>query len=577
MQVAVHQDDADILLKQRNILDESIVEKYRVAGQITQTGLQYLTSLINNSYHLQVGPKFTIQQLCLLTDSFLMGLLAKAYAHKVNEKGIASPTTINVNELLNGFAPEIDDERDFFLKEGDVATLSLGVQIDGYTSQVSHTLVIYPPSPTELKPSGPLLGNNADALCATHVAVEATIALLGCALAPEKVPQPLKTGSNAITGAQIRELVDSIAEQFNCVVVPGSKVRRIRRFLAGQAEGIVAERDFKGVVWDESHQEAQLLKRTSAKSTSTSNSTELQAHDGRSKPVGTSNSSAVPSDEFVVFPGEVYQVDLRMSGLNTGEQPQQQLGIVTTEEVDHFTGKNYKQNDFNAKASIFVRDFAIVHQLKLKTARKLLGEIDKSFSVFPFKLDFASKSFPINIESSEEEIKESIEKIKEELKSFRLGSAELINRHLVQSKPIQITKFVALKEILSSANPTGKHGIDANKPVLPGMEIPLPQLGISSLKLKSLLKTGANISNVRESSTILLNQDKNEVYRLTGGESTAKMSWVHSQYKLSHELFQVVNHLVQLTKDTRFGIKVKEVGPYKMKQQNLVVESMQVD
>ena len=52
MQVAVHQEDADILLKQKNILNEDVVEKYRVAGQITQTGLTYLTSLINNSYHL---------------------------------------------------------------------------------------------------------------------------------------------------------------------------------------------------------------------------------------------------------------------------------------------------------------------------------------------------------------------------------------------------------------------------------------------------------------------------------------------------------------------------------------------
>lgn len=156
MQLAVRQEDADILLKQKNVLDELVVEKYRVAGQITQTALAYITSLINNSYHLQTSPKLTIQQLCLLTDSFLLKLLSRQYVNKVNEKGIAHPTTINVNQLLNGFSPEIDDEREFFLNQGDVVTISLGVHIDGYTSQVSHTLVIYPPS-ADAKPEGPLL------------------------------------------------------------------------------------------------------------------------------------------------------------------------------------------------------------------------------------------------------------------------------------------------------------------------------------------------------------------------------------------------------------------------------------
>ena len=134
--------------------------------------------------------------------------------------------------------------------------------------------------------------------------------------------------SNTVTGSQIRELVDAIADSFNCVVVPGSKIRRIRRFLAGQAEGIVAERDFKGVVWDESHQEARLLKQ------SNNTSTDLILLDSN-KPVQTNNSSAIPTDDFVVVPGEVYQIDIRMTGLSDVNE----IGIVTTEEIDHFTGK----------------------------------------------------------------------------------------------------------------------------------------------------------------------------------------------------------------------------------------------
>lgn len=568
MQLAIRQEDADILLKQKNVLEESVVEKYRVAGQITQTALAYITSLINSSYHLQTTPKLTVQQLCLLTDSFLMKLLSRQYVNKVNEKGIAHPTTINVNQLVNGFSPEIDDEREFFFNEGDVLTISLGVQIDGYTSQVSHTLVIYPPSSEDKsKPAGPLLGNNADALCACHLATESVVVLLGCSLSPEKLPANLKNSNNTITGTQIRQLVDAIADSFNCIVVPGSKIRRVRRFLAGQAEGIVAERDFKGVVWDESHQEARLLKQSS------SNSTDLILSLETNKPVNTNNSSAIPTDDFVVVPGEVYQIDIRMAGLSEVNE----VGIVTTEEIDHFTGKNNKENDFNSKSSIFIRDFAVTHQLRLKTSRKLLGEIDKKFSVYPFKLDYASNSFPINLEGSEDDIKAQIMAITQDMKSNRLGAAELSNRHLIQPKPIQVTKFIPLKEILLSANPTGKHGIDAAKPVLPGMEIPLPNLGVSSLKLKALLKTGVNISNVRESTTVAINENNQELIRLTGGESTCKSNWIHSQYKLPNELNETISQLVQLSQDKRFGIKIKEVVPYKMQQTNMAVESMQID
>ncbi|CAI5757544.1 unnamed protein product [Candida verbasci] len=558
MSLAIHQDDADILLKQKNILNEDNLEKYRVAGQITQTGLQYLISLINNSYHLKTTAKISVQDLCLLSDSFLFKLLNKQYVNKVIEKGISHPTTINVNELINGFAPEIDDEREFYFKEGDVVTLSLGVQIDGYTSQVSHTIVIYPTENN--KPTGPLLGNNADAICACHIAIESVIALLGCSLNPEKLPQNLQ--SSKITGSLIRNLVDSIADQFNCIVLPGSKIRRIRRFLAGQAEGIVAERDFKGVVWDESHQEIRLLKQGNT----------TQDLIVSEKPQSTNNSSAVPNDEFFIEPGEVYQIDLKMSGLSNLNE----IGIITTDEIDQFSGKNNKQ-DFNSKSSIFIRDFAITHQLKLKTARKMLGEVDKKFSVYPFKLDYIGNEL-IDNEKSQQEINEQIAKLKQSMKSNRLGASELINRHLIKSKPIQITKFVPLKEILLTSNPTGKHGIDLSKPVLPGMEIPLPNIGISSIKLKSLLKTGFNISNVRESTTIIINNNNNnEVLRLNGGEQTANINWIHSNYKLNQDLQDTINYLIQLTKDKRFGINLKTINPYKLKQQNASVESMQID
>ncbi|CUM46723.1 putative metalloprotease ARX1 [Debaryomyces fabryi] len=564
MQLAVHQDDADILLKEKNQLNESILDKYRVAGQIAQTGLKYVISLINDSYHFgKTEAPYTCQELCVMGDSMLTRLLAKVYNTEIREKGISNPVSIELNEIVGNFAPEIDDASKFTFGAGDIVTVTLGVHIDGYAANVSHTVVIYPPGVTidnELKPPGPLLGSKADSICAAHIATETVVALLGLALTPEKLPTQLDpNNTKLVTGKQIRDIVNSIAESFNCTVVPGSKVRRIRRFLAGQAEGVVAEKDFKGVVWGEADQEELLLNKYNK-----NDDQQLVLHN-KQRSEFTNNSSAIPTDEFVVAAGEVYNVDIKMCSTSEFKE----LGLVTLEEIDEFTGVNNKTNEFKTKSTIYIRDYAVNYQLRLKNSRSLLGKIDKEFTVFPFKLSHTSPSYPVTNA-------QDLATLKKELVANKLGLSELANRHLINAKPIQVTKFIPFETILKTSNPSGKHGIDSNKPALPGMEIPLPNLGISSLKLKSLLKNSSSIANARELTTVILNSfnNSNEVIRLTGGNNSAPC-WVHSDYLLNSHCKESVDYLLQLSKDKRFGIKVKECQPMKLAAD--VPESMQMD
>lgn len=560
MQLAVNQEDTNILLGERNTLSESVLDKYRTAGHITQTTLKYITQLINDSYHLNKTPKpFTVQELCVLGDSMLVKLLSNVYnnSDKVREKGIAHPVSIDVNEFVNNVSPELDaNSPEYTLQQGDVATITVGTQIDGYTALSSHTVVIYPPGvlvDNELKPAGPLLGAKADAMAATYIATEAVVALLGLALTPEKMASvPGLENTSAITGSIIRSMVDSIAESFGCVVIPGSKVRRVRRFLAGQAEGIVAERDFKGVVWDESSQEASLLQK------STGSDLIVHSNPGAQS---TNNSSAIPTDEFVVEAGEVYNIDLRLCSTADFEVK----GLITLEDVQ------------DIKPTVFIRDVAITHHLRLKGARKLLGIVDRDFSVYPFKLTHTCESFPVKFE--EGNVSEQLEAIKGQVKVHKLGLSELTNRYLARPKPIQAVKHIPFSKILTTSNPTGKHGIDAAKLTLPGKEIPLPQLNISAVKLKSLLKFGARAPAVaRESTTVVLNNLNNELLRLTGGNQAVRPSWVHSKYQLSGPYAGQVQQLSQLVQDQRFGIKVKEVQPYKLNTTALnLEETMQLD
>ncbi|ODV82624.1 hypothetical protein CANARDRAFT_30667 [[Candida] arabinofermentans NRRL YB-2248] len=554
MELAVSQRDTNILLREKNVLNPTVLDKYRLAGQVSQTCLTYLTSLINDSYHLGKHAPYSAAELCLLGDSYMKSALKNVYKNQVKEKGIAQPVTIDVNDVVVGYAPELDEESNITFKAGDIVTINLGCHVDGYTSNLAHTLVIYPPGVQSedgsLKPTGPLLGTPADAVCAAHIASETVLALLGASLTPEKLPKSLNAG-NSVTGSLIRSVVDSIAESFNCTVVPTSKVRRIRRFLAGQAEGVVAEREFKGVVWSEADQELRLL-RQSSKFDEKDNQ-QIVTFD-KAKNASVSSVSAIPSDEFVVSPGEVYMIDIKMAPSQTVDGP----GLITLQAVDNITGKNHSNETFNPKPSVFVRDVAISHQLKLKTSRKLLTAIDRDLSVYPFKLSHVSSSFPMNLKK---DISEQLKDIHKDMITARLGLSELTNRHLVITKPIQRARFLPLPIVLNTATSTGVKGFDAENPVLPGLELPLPRLGLTSLKLKTLLKSSKSVPVARELSTVVLNNGSNELIRLSGGSKTAKPSWVHSEFQLAGQYTQGISELIQLTQDARFGIKIKECQP----------------
>lgn len=561
--------DVQVLLKDKNQLNESRVDKYRLAGQISQTCLAYLTKLINESYHLGKTPPVSVNELCMLGDSYMQSALAGVFSkgeNAVKEKGIAQPVTIEINDFVCGYSPELDQDETRYFQEGDIVSITLGTHIDGYTAHVSHTIVIYPAGETA---PGPLLGAKADAICAAHIANESVVNLLAAALSPEKLPQVV---SGSVTGCQIRQVVDAIADSYGCVVVPGSRVRRIRRFLAGQAEGVLAESDFKGVVWSEQDQELRLLSRCAAAANG-----ELTKFDKlHAAANSTTSSSAVPSDDFTVTRGEVYVIDIKMASLAEFTQ----AGIVTLETLDKYTGKNNQKDAINVKPSIYVRDYSMEHQLKLKSSRTLLSKLDREMSVYPFKLSHTAPSFPVSTsKKNSKPVQEQLRNISEEVKSSRLGLQELTNRHLTVAKPIQAARFVDLETILKSANATGASGLDSEAMALPGLEVPLPRLGMSALKLKSLWRHYVAVPVAREMSTVVL---KDELFRLTGGSKTSNPSWVHSQYTLAKEeniYIEAILQLATLAQDKRFGLRIKECKPFKLTQVGVeqMPESMEIE
>lgn len=602
MSIAISEQDTDILLSTKNILDETVLDKYQLAGKVTQTTLQYITSLINSCYHdskKDDNQLFSISQLCFLADLFMNQLLDKDFKAKTLEKGIAFPCSIDIDEIANGWSPELDDTTFMqeknkdrveetlsngiksslknFLSVGDLVKITLGCHVDGYTSQITHTLCVYP---TEVSPatglnqaSGPLLGSKADAAAVAHIAKEVVSNLLASAATPEKLPESLKkinpNNEAKVTGHLIRKVVDHLIESYNCALVPGSKIRRIRRFLAGQNEGVVAEREFKGCVWYEFNQETILLNKSEQYAKDLNSNEQSKAltllqnsennHENKQKSAFIYD-SAIATDSFTVLPGEVYLIDLRVVSLS--ETPE--LGLVSVETLSEFSGTTSTGRNMTVRNSQFIRDFTQIKDLKLRASKECLTKMDKQ-SVYPVKLTYLSDEYQKLIKSPIELDLQSINYteeqsiiMKENLRS-RMGMKEIMDNYLATSKPVQIVKYIPWELIVNLSNPEGVKSTDAINPTLPGFEIPLPKLNISSLKLKTLFKNSRTITLpvAREACTVAITDDL--TYKLTHSEPI----YLQSKYELNpnSELTQGIYQLVELAKDSRFGIKIRNVKP----------------
>lgn len=151
-----------------SINNSDVVEKYRTAGVIANKVLAHVKSLVID------GAK--IFDIAEAGDALIAEEVEKIYnskKNKVESKGIAFPTSISPNSIADHLSPiSADDEANLTLKSGDVVKIRLGVQIDGFASIVSETIVI------GASKAVPVTGEKADLLTAAYKASEVALRLL---------------------------------------------------------------------------------------------------------------------------------------------------------------------------------------------------------------------------------------------------------------------------------------------------------------------------------------------------------------------------------------------------------------
>ncbi|KAJ3161428.1 Proliferation-associated protein 2G4 [Geranomyces michiganensis] len=183
-----------------NDLSANVVTKYQTAADIANRALKKVVEAVAD------GAKLV--DLCAIGDHTIEELAEKVYNKGKVTKGIAFPTCVSPNTAICHMSPLASDpEGSIVLKTGDVVRIELGVHVDGYISQVAHTLVI------GATKENPVKGRQADVMQAAYLATEAAIRLL-------------RPGN---TNTQVSNAVQTIAEDFECRPVEGMLSHQVSR------------------------------------------------------------------------------------------------------------------------------------------------------------------------------------------------------------------------------------------------------------------------------------------------------------------------------------------------------------
>uniref|UniRef100_A0A182WA95 Peptidase M24 domain-containing protein n=1 Tax=Anopheles minimus TaxID=112268 RepID=A0A182WA95_9DIPT len=186
--------------QESTIDDPTVVEKYKIAGDIVNKTLQTLIRAC------VAGA--SVKEICLKGDNMMTQDAEKKYKNEEEmKKGVAFPTCLSVNNCICHFSPARNDS-DYLLKENDVVKIDLGAHIDGFIAVSAHTIVV------GATPENKCKGRAADVVLAAYHASQAALRLLKDG-----------TGNYAVTDA-----VQKIASDFKCKPIEGMLSHQLKQF-----------------------------------------------------------------------------------------------------------------------------------------------------------------------------------------------------------------------------------------------------------------------------------------------------------------------------------------------------------
>lgn len=195
------------------LANPEVVDKYRTAGQICNTAMQAVMSVL--------APGNSVYNVCVVGDNAINEAASTVFNKKKGLlKGVAFPTTVSVNNCVGNYSP-VEEEGSYVLQAGDVVKVDLGAHIDGCVSTVGHTFVV------GTEPNAPITGRVADVICAAYYASEC-------------VHRLLRPGN---TSEQIVDIIDRVCKVFNVNAVQGIVSHNMEQNVLDGSKTILIRKD----------------------------------------------------------------------------------------------------------------------------------------------------------------------------------------------------------------------------------------------------------------------------------------------------------------------------------------------
>ncbi|VDM33508.1 unnamed protein product [Hydatigera taeniaeformis] len=195
--------------------DETVLNKYKVAGEIAHTVLKELMK--------QCVPGAKIIELCEYGDRRIVEETNKLFKkEKEMKKGIAFPTTINVNNFICNYSPIAGEENAIEeLNDEDLVKINLGAHIDGFSSVIGHTFVV------GAGPEKKVTGRRADVIVAANIAAEVARRLV-------------KPGNE---NYEVSDMITKAVADFDCRPIQGVQSNLMKKLVFDGDKSIVLNPD----------------------------------------------------------------------------------------------------------------------------------------------------------------------------------------------------------------------------------------------------------------------------------------------------------------------------------------------